>query len=143
MSMFIGEALSGDGNEIAHIDLLIGEKTGPVGVAFANALANQSAGQHARKSGDEEDLRIHVVGKRDRPIERARQADVRAADERRRQARHQRERAEPGKRNRQARTDGRHGPRLLQDNCVAHWRLTGTTVRWPARSWKDTSATTP
>jgi 5,6,7,8-tetrahydromethanopterin hydro-lyase len=42
--MFIGEALVGDGNEIAHIDLLIGEKTGPVGVAFANALANQSAG---------------------------------------------------------------------------------------------------
>jgi 5,6,7,8-tetrahydromethanopterin hydro-lyase len=44
MSMFIGEALRGDGNEVAHIDLLIGEKTGPVGVAFANALANQSAG---------------------------------------------------------------------------------------------------
>jgi 5,6,7,8-tetrahydromethanopterin hydro-lyase len=44
MSMFIGEGLVGDGNEIAHIDLLIGEKTGPVGTAFANALANQSAG---------------------------------------------------------------------------------------------------
>jgi 5,6,7,8-tetrahydromethanopterin hydro-lyase len=44
MSMFIGEALSGDGNEIAHIDLLIGDKTGPVGVAFANALATQSHG---------------------------------------------------------------------------------------------------
>ena len=44
MSMFIGEALVGDGNEIAHIDLLIGSKDGPVGVAFANALANQSHG---------------------------------------------------------------------------------------------------
>jgi 5,6,7,8-tetrahydromethanopterin hydro-lyase len=44
MSMFIGEALAGDGNEIAHIDLLIGSKTGPVGAAFANALTNQSAG---------------------------------------------------------------------------------------------------
>jgi len=44
MSMYIGEALSGDGNEIAHIDLLIGSKTGPVGMAFANALANQSRG---------------------------------------------------------------------------------------------------
>jgi 5,6,7,8-tetrahydromethanopterin hydro-lyase len=44
MSMFIGEALVGEGNEIAHIDLLIGEKTGPVGAAFANALANQSRG---------------------------------------------------------------------------------------------------
>src|SRR5271169_65134 len=42
--MNIGEALVGDGNEIAHIDLLIGSKTGPVGAAFANALANQSAG---------------------------------------------------------------------------------------------------
>jgi 5,6,7,8-tetrahydromethanopterin hydro-lyase len=44
MSMYIGEALAGDGNEIAHIDLLIGNKDGPVGVAFANALANQKAG---------------------------------------------------------------------------------------------------
>ena len=44
MSMFIGEALFGDGNEIAHIDLMIGDKAGPVGVAFANALARQSAG---------------------------------------------------------------------------------------------------
>jgi len=42
--MYIGEALAGDGNEIAHIDLLIGAKTGPVGTAFANALANQSHG---------------------------------------------------------------------------------------------------
>ena len=44
MSMFIGEALSGEGNEIAHIDLLIGSKDGPVGNAFANALARQSEG---------------------------------------------------------------------------------------------------
>src|SRR5580704_12723975 len=44
MSMYIGEALCGEGNEVAHIDLLIGDKTGPVGAAFANALANQSAG---------------------------------------------------------------------------------------------------
>ncbi|MCG8585121.1 MAG: formaldehyde-activating enzyme, partial [Pirellulales bacterium] len=44
MSMLIGEALVGDGNEVAHIDLLIGSKDGPVGAAFANALANQSAG---------------------------------------------------------------------------------------------------
>ena len=44
MSMYIGEALVGDGNEVAHIDLMIGSKTGPVGVAFANALANQKQG---------------------------------------------------------------------------------------------------
>ena len=44
MSMFIGEALVGEGNEIAHIDLLIGSKDGPVGLAFANALANQKQG---------------------------------------------------------------------------------------------------
>jgi 5,6,7,8-tetrahydromethanopterin hydro-lyase len=42
--MYIGEALVGEGNEIAHIDLLIGPKDGPVGTAFANALANQSHG---------------------------------------------------------------------------------------------------
>jgi 5,6,7,8-tetrahydromethanopterin hydro-lyase len=42
--MFIGEALSGEGNEIAHIDLLIGSKDGPVGIAFATALADQKQG---------------------------------------------------------------------------------------------------
>ncbi len=44
MQFYIGEALTGDGNEIAHIDLMIGSKDGPVGVAFANALARQSEG---------------------------------------------------------------------------------------------------
>jgi len=44
MAMFIGEALAGDGNEVAHIDLLIGDKDGPVGNAFANALADQKQG---------------------------------------------------------------------------------------------------
>jgi len=44
MSLLVGEALTGDGNEIAHIDLLIGDKDGPVGHAFASALARQSEG---------------------------------------------------------------------------------------------------
>ncbi len=44
MSMFIGEALAGEGNEVAHIDLLIGDKDGPVGYAFASALASQTQG---------------------------------------------------------------------------------------------------
>ncbi len=44
MHFHIGEALVGDGNEVAHIDLMIGSKNGPVGTAFANALANQSEG---------------------------------------------------------------------------------------------------
>jgi 5,6,7,8-tetrahydromethanopterin hydro-lyase len=42
--MYVGEALAGDGNEIAHIDLLVGSKDGPVGHAFASALARQSEG---------------------------------------------------------------------------------------------------
>ncbi|MCA9058273.1 MAG: formaldehyde-activating enzyme, partial [Planctomycetaceae bacterium] len=44
MSMYVGESLVGDGNEVAHIDLLIGDKNGPVGTAFANALADQKMG---------------------------------------------------------------------------------------------------
>jgi 5,6,7,8-tetrahydromethanopterin hydro-lyase len=44
LTLNIGEALVGEGNEIAHIDLMIGQKTGPVGAAFASALATQSAG---------------------------------------------------------------------------------------------------
>jgi 5,6,7,8-tetrahydromethanopterin hydro-lyase len=44
MAMFVGESLVGEGNEVAHIDLLIGDKDGPVGIAFANALAQQTMG---------------------------------------------------------------------------------------------------
>ena len=40
----IGEALVGDGSEVGHVDLLVGEKEGPVGEAFANSLSNLSAG---------------------------------------------------------------------------------------------------
>ena len=41
---FIGESLVGDGNEIAHIDLIIGSKSGPVGAAFTQALSNNKDG---------------------------------------------------------------------------------------------------
>jgi len=44
LTLLVGEALVGDGNEVAHIDLLIGSKTGPAGAAFASALATQSDG---------------------------------------------------------------------------------------------------
>jgi len=40
----VGEALIGKEPEIAHIDLLIGEKDGPVGMAFASGLTQLSAG---------------------------------------------------------------------------------------------------
>lgn len=40
----IGEALIGEEPEVAHIDLVIGDKLGPVGSAFANGIANLSAG---------------------------------------------------------------------------------------------------
>lgn len=46
-AMMVGEALVGDGNEVAHIDLLIGPKDGPVGYAFAERLADQTAGHNA------------------------------------------------------------------------------------------------
>lgn len=40
----IGEALVGEGNEVAHIDMVIGDKHGPIGVAFANSLSQPSSG---------------------------------------------------------------------------------------------------
>ncbi len=40
----IGEALVGEGAELAHIDLILGDKNGPVGQAFANAFSQMSAG---------------------------------------------------------------------------------------------------
>ena len=35
---YLGESLVGDGNEVAHIDLIIGSKARPAGAAFCNAL---------------------------------------------------------------------------------------------------------
>ncbi|HVP96388.1 bifunctional 5,6,7,8-tetrahydromethanopterin hydro-lyase/3-hexulose-6-phosphate synthase [Methanoregula sp.] len=40
----VGEALIGEGAELAHIDLLLGNKEGPVGSAFANAVSQLSMG---------------------------------------------------------------------------------------------------
>jgi bifunctional enzyme Fae/Hps len=40
----IGEALVGKGNEVAHIDLMVGDKEGVVGAAFANGLTHLSKG---------------------------------------------------------------------------------------------------
>src|SRR6476660_1903847 len=41
---FIGESLVGDGNEIAHVDLIIGSKAGVAGHAFTQALSHNSDG---------------------------------------------------------------------------------------------------
>ena len=41
---FLGESLVGDGNEGAHIDLVLGSKTGPAGSACCNALTNNKDG---------------------------------------------------------------------------------------------------
>src|SRR6186997_1435980 len=41
---FLGESLVGEGNEVAHIDLIIGSKMGPAGNAFCTALTNNKDG---------------------------------------------------------------------------------------------------
>src|SRR4051795_1611680 len=43
-SIMVGESLVGDGAEVAHIDLMIGPKDGPLGEAFAGALVNKKEG---------------------------------------------------------------------------------------------------
>ena len=40
----VGESLVGEGNEVAHIDLLIGPRGSPVETAFCNALTNNKDG---------------------------------------------------------------------------------------------------
>jgi 5,6,7,8-tetrahydromethanopterin hydro-lyase len=42
--MRVGEALVGDGNEVAHIDLIIGPRGSPAEAAFAMTLTNQKEG---------------------------------------------------------------------------------------------------
>ena len=41
---YVGEALIGESPNLAHIDLIIGSKDGPVGISFANALSTPSKG---------------------------------------------------------------------------------------------------
>jgi 5,6,7,8-tetrahydromethanopterin hydro-lyase len=42
--LLVGEALVGDGNEVAHIDLIIGPRGSAAETAFANTLTNQKEG---------------------------------------------------------------------------------------------------
>ncbi len=42
--MMVGEALVGDGNEVAHIDLIIGPRGSAAETAFATTLTNQKEG---------------------------------------------------------------------------------------------------
>lgn len=42
-TFYVGEGLAGEGNEVAHIDLILGSKE-VLGEAFANTLSRQSAG---------------------------------------------------------------------------------------------------
>src|SRR5712672_4642995 len=42
--LLVGESLVGDGNEVAHIDLLIGPRGSAVESAFCNALTNNKDG---------------------------------------------------------------------------------------------------
>ena len=44
-SLKVGESLVGDRVELAHIDLLIGDKKGPVGEAYAKALTHPAKGR--------------------------------------------------------------------------------------------------
>jgi 4-hydroxy-tetrahydrodipicolinate synthase len=46
-SLKVGEALIASGSEVAHIDVMIGNKDGPVGEAFAKAKANPIPGHEA------------------------------------------------------------------------------------------------
>lgn len=42
--VFIGESYVGDGAEAAHVNTVLGDRSGPVGTAWATALASPSAG---------------------------------------------------------------------------------------------------
>lgn len=44
VDVLIGESYAGDGGHEAHINVLAGPRSGPMGVAFATALANPKAG---------------------------------------------------------------------------------------------------
>ena len=85
--------------------------------------ADQRARERARQPGDEEDLRVHVVGERLREIERPPQADRGRPDERREHDSQERQRSETG--------DGQRNPAADRHGLAgfAGTRPTGTTTR--------------
>jgi len=57
----VGEALAGYGAEVAHIDLMIGKKDGPLGEAFAKAKATPTLGHEALLAILEPNLTVKPV----------------------------------------------------------------------------------
>lgn len=45
--VLVGEALVGEGNELAHVDLIIGPRGSAAEIAFGNTLTNQKRGDNA------------------------------------------------------------------------------------------------
>ncbi|HLH12413.1 MAG TPA: formaldehyde-activating enzyme [Methylovirgula sp.] len=45
--VMVGEALVGEGNEVAHIDLIMGPRGSAVETAFCNTITNQKVGDNA------------------------------------------------------------------------------------------------
>ncbi len=45
--VLVGEALVGDGNEVAHIDLIMGPRGSAAEIAFCTTLTNQKVGDNA------------------------------------------------------------------------------------------------
>jgi len=45
--MYIGESFIGEGAEAAHINTVLGDRAGPVGVAWGTALATPRTGHTA------------------------------------------------------------------------------------------------
>src|SRR5919112_1732449 len=64
LTLQVGESLVGEGDEVAHVDVLIGSKGGPVGEAFAQAQAAVARGvvdsvrEGVISEGDVDDLCI-------------------------------------------------------------------------------------
>jgi len=57
----VGEALTGQGAEVAHIDLLVGKKDGPLGEAFANAKSTPAPGHESLLAILEPNLAVKPV----------------------------------------------------------------------------------
>ena len=94
--------------------------------------ADQRRGEHARQPRHEEDLRVDVVGPRHRPVERAPQADRRAADS---GAATRHERATPPKSSTRRQQPPARPPSSIAAAMPA--ASSGTTSSWPPRCVHD------
>ena len=117
---FLGESLVGDGNEVAHIDLIIGSKSGPPAPRSATRSRTTRTASHAARRPDAE------------PAVQARHRPDHQGDDQGREAGRPDVRPRPGRRGQGRHRLGRRGHHLRRSRPKISCCVCGVFIHWEA-----------